>query len=161
MNQLIEILTWEPYVKMQYELVLMLLLFLLQQFLLKIILFVFTAVNFFAFEWLFSALRAVIHRHRGRTSGHNAEPAARTGTGKSAGTSAAGMEAARTPSAKRSSGTGTVVDKGDIRGLRDAVKMICEKGKDAYRSACREHALKNFRKEDRYAEYMDLYESLL
>lgn len=59
------------------------------------------------------------------------------------------------------SGTGTVVDKGDIRGLRDAVKMICEKGKDAYRSACREHALKNFRKEDRYAEYMDLYESLL
>ena len=39
--------------------------------------------------------------------------------------------------------------------------LICEKGKDAYRSACREHELKNFRKEDRYAEYMDLYESLL
>lgn len=56
--------------------------------------------------------------------------------------------------------TGMIVEQGDVEGLLRAVRTIAAKGKGAYRDACRHYALKNFRKQDRYAEYIDLYNSL-
>lgn len=58
-------------------------------------------------------------------------------------------------------GTGIVVKQGDVSGLLDAVRGIIMKGKDAYRGICREYAVRNFRKEDRYSDYLKLYDQLL
>lgn len=57
--------------------------------------------------------------------------------------------------------TGYVIEQGNINGIRIAMDFIKEKGKDAYVKPCRQRALKNFNKEDRYAEYVQLYEKLL
>ena len=57
--------------------------------------------------------------------------------------------------------TGFVVDTGDLKSLFESVRKIEADGKDSYRAACREYAEKNFRKEDRYAEYIRLYGELL
>lgn len=57
--------------------------------------------------------------------------------------------------------TGFVVDQGDIRGLLDAVRCIEERGQSYYRTRCRTYALKHFGKEDRYTDYMNLYDCLL
>ena len=57
--------------------------------------------------------------------------------------------------------TGFVVEQGDVAGLLQAARTVAAKGKDAYRNACRSHALAHFRKEDRYADYFRLYEELL
>lgn len=54
--------------------------------------------------------------------------------------------------------TGLTVEQGDVAGLMDAVRMIERQGKDWYRERCRKYALAHFRKEDRYADYFDLYE---
>ena len=56
--------------------------------------------------------------------------------------------------------TGKIVEQGDVAGLLKAVREIAEKGKVQYTAKCRAHALANFRKEDRYADYLKLYESL-
>lgn len=58
-------------------------------------------------------------------------------------------------------GTGIVVKQGDVSGLLDAVRSIIVKGKAAYRDICREYAVRNFRKEDRYSDYLKLYDQLL
>ena len=42
----------------------------------------------------------------------------------------------------------------------EAVRRIAERGKVQYTAECRAHALKNFRKEERYADYLKLYESI-
>lgn len=57
--------------------------------------------------------------------------------------------------------TGRTVLQGDVGGLLDAVREIEAAGKSAFAGPCREHALANFRKEDRYNDYLRLYESLL
>lgn len=57
--------------------------------------------------------------------------------------------------------TGYVADAGNVSSLLAAVREIEAAGKECYRSACREYAIKNFRKEDRYSEYIKLYEELL
>lgn len=57
--------------------------------------------------------------------------------------------------------TGAVINTGDIDGLMDTVRMIESRGKDACMDVCRRWALGHFRKEDRYRDYIDLYESLL
>ena len=57
--------------------------------------------------------------------------------------------------------TGLVVEQGDVQGLLDAVRSMEHKGKDAYRQVCRDYALAHFRKEDRYADYLKLYDELL
>ena len=57
--------------------------------------------------------------------------------------------------------TGFVVETGDLKSLLESVRKIEADGKDSYRTACREYAEKNFRKEDRYAEYIRLYGELL
>lgn len=56
--------------------------------------------------------------------------------------------------------TGYVVEQGDVKGLLDAVREIERKGNLEYKADCRAHALANFRKEDRYADYLKLYENL-
>lgn len=57
--------------------------------------------------------------------------------------------------------TGLVVEQGDIDGLLKAVRTIEERGKVHYQQPCREYALANFKKEDRYAEYLKLYDELI
>lgn len=57
--------------------------------------------------------------------------------------------------------TGFVVEQGDVKGLMEAVRQIEQRGKEWYREVCREYALAHFRKEDRYADYFDLYEELV
>ena len=56
--------------------------------------------------------------------------------------------------------TGFIVEQGDVKGLLDAVRVIEQYGKHYYADRCRKYALANFRKEDRYADYLNLYEEL-
>lgn len=56
--------------------------------------------------------------------------------------------------------TGFVVKAGDIEGLVSALETIRSRGKSAYSNACRSRALSCFRKEDRWAEYLRLYEEI-
>lgn len=57
--------------------------------------------------------------------------------------------------------TGLIIGQGDINGLKQSIELICSQGKLNYKDACRQRALKCFQKEDRYAEYLQLYEQLL
>jgi glycosyltransferase involved in cell wall biosynthesis len=57
--------------------------------------------------------------------------------------------------------TGLVVEQGDIDGLLKAIRTIEERGKAHYQQPCRAYALANFKKEDRYAEYLKLYDELI
>lgn len=56
--------------------------------------------------------------------------------------------------------TGFIVEQGDVKGLLDSVRVIEQFGKHYYADRCRKYALANFRKEDRYADYLKLYEEL-
>ena len=56
---------------------------------------------------------------------------------------------------------GFVVKQGDIDGVISAIEAIRSRGKAAYSPACRSRALSRFRKEDRWAEYLALYEENL
>ena len=56
--------------------------------------------------------------------------------------------------------TGLIVEQGDIRGLLDSIRVIEQRGKHYYADRCRKYALANFCKEDRYADYLNLYEEL-
>lgn len=57
--------------------------------------------------------------------------------------------------------TGFVVEKGDMIGIRTVIDTVKSKGKSFYYEACRERAVKMFNKNDRYAEYIQLYEQML
>ena len=54
--------------------------------------------------------------------------------------------------------TGFVVEQGDLDGVISAINQIRTRGKAAYSEACRSRALSCFRKEDRWAEYLMLYQ---
>lgn len=56
--------------------------------------------------------------------------------------------------------TGIVVEQGDVEGLFKAVRKIEIMGKEHYQQPCRDYALAHFRKEDRYADYLRLYDEL-
>ena len=56
--------------------------------------------------------------------------------------------------------TGFIVEQGDVKGLLNSVRVIEQYGKHYYADRCRKYALANFRKEDRYADYLKLYEEL-
>jgi glycosyltransferase involved in cell wall biosynthesis len=58
-------------------------------------------------------------------------------------------------------GTGFVVEQGDIQGLLKSIKEIISKGRRYYSPICRDHALNFFNKEERYLEYLRLYEELI
>lgn len=55
--------------------------------------------------------------------------------------------------------TGFVVEQGDIDGVISHIRDIETTGKEAFSAKCREHAIANFRKEDRYHEYLQVYNS--
>ena len=57
--------------------------------------------------------------------------------------------------------TGIVVEQGNISKLMEAINQIKEKGKQSYTDACVNRAQRLYRKEERYREYIELYESLL
>jgi putative colanic acid biosynthesis glycosyltransferase len=57
--------------------------------------------------------------------------------------------------------TGIIVNKNDINGLLDAIETVRKNGKAFYSAACRARAVKFFNKDDRFAEYIDLYERVL
>lgn len=57
--------------------------------------------------------------------------------------------------------TGIIVEKGDMEGMISAIESIRRIGKNAYAEACRERAVKYFNKDERYMDYVKLYESLL
>jgi putative colanic acid biosynthesis glycosyltransferase len=57
--------------------------------------------------------------------------------------------------------TGIVIEKGDIDGLLSAINIIKEKGKINYIPACRERAKRLYDKNDRYMDYLNLYESII
>lgn len=53
--------------------------------------------------------------------------------------------------------TGFIVEKGDIKGLSQAIETVKRNGKEHYSSACRERALKLYDKNDRYKDYLNIY----
>ena len=57
--------------------------------------------------------------------------------------------------------TGLVVDKGNVSALYKAIKNIENIGKDMYSEACRDRAIKNYNKDDRFNDYYNLYKSLI
>lgn len=57
--------------------------------------------------------------------------------------------------------TGLVVDKGNVTGVAKAVKEILSNGKTSYSKKCRERAVTLFNRDDRFADYINLYEELV
>jgi glycosyltransferase involved in cell wall biosynthesis len=57
--------------------------------------------------------------------------------------------------------TGIVVEQGNIVKLNDAINKVKDKGKQSYSEACENRARRFYKKEDRYQEYIELYDSLL
>lgn len=60
-----------------------------------------------------------------------------------------------------SSDTGFIVEQGDLEGVVNAIKDISGKGKSYYTAACRERAIRFFNKEERFQEYVDLYNRIM
>lgn len=59
------------------------------------------------------------------------------------------------------SATGAIVEQGDVMGLLAAVRTIMQGDRGVYRTACRNYALENFSKTERYKDYLKLYDQLL
>jgi putative colanic acid biosynthesis glycosyltransferase len=57
--------------------------------------------------------------------------------------------------------TGIIIENGNIDGLVNAIKQIQSKGKNFYSQACVERARQFYNKDDRYKDYLNLYESIL
>lgn len=57
--------------------------------------------------------------------------------------------------------TGIVVEQGNIQGLVDAINVIKDNGKQYYSEACVKRAHRLYKKEDRYKEYIQLYNELI
>lgn len=57
--------------------------------------------------------------------------------------------------------TGIVVPQGNIGDMLAAVRQIEARGKEAFATPCRDYALAHFRKEDRYMDYIRLYDEVM
>lgn len=57
--------------------------------------------------------------------------------------------------------TGFVIEKGDITGIKQVINKVRGLGKDYFSEKCRRRAIELFNKDDRYNEYITLYNSLL
>ncbi len=57
--------------------------------------------------------------------------------------------------------TGMVVEKHDLNGVLIAINSIRNNGKEFYSNACRNRAIENFDKNDKYNQYLKLYEELI
>jgi glycosyltransferase involved in cell wall biosynthesis len=60
-----------------------------------------------------------------------------------------------------SADTGVVVDKGDVAGLYEAVRTIKTRGKQFYTYNCRQRAVVNYDRRDRFKDYINLFEKLI
>jgi glycosyltransferase involved in cell wall biosynthesis len=57
--------------------------------------------------------------------------------------------------------TGFVTEKGDINGLINVIRQVKEKSKQSFSTACRKRAIELFNKDERFKEYLKLYETLI
>ena len=57
--------------------------------------------------------------------------------------------------------TGRVVGPGDVAGLARAIEELAYEDRDAIGAACSARAKALFNKDDRFADYVDLYEALV
>ena len=57
--------------------------------------------------------------------------------------------------------TGVVIEKSDLEGMKKAIEKIVSNGKMFYHDACRQRAEKLYNKEERYADYVELFASLV
>lgn len=57
--------------------------------------------------------------------------------------------------------TGIVVEKGDIDGLVEAIETMRVNGKQKYSQACRKRAERLFNKDDRFEDYIELYNNII
>ena len=57
--------------------------------------------------------------------------------------------------------TGMIVEQGDVAGLLSAAREIMQSGTQFFKDSCRKFALENFDKEERYNDYLKLYDKLL
>lgn len=57
--------------------------------------------------------------------------------------------------------TGFIVNKGEISKLVEVIRTVKKIGKEAFSGPCRKRALDLYSKDDRFAEYLVLYESLI
>ena len=57
--------------------------------------------------------------------------------------------------------TGMVVSQGDVDALLRSVRQIEHLGKETFAGPCRQYALQHFRKEDRYKDYLRLYDEVM
>ncbi len=60
-----------------------------------------------------------------------------------------------------SSETGFFVEKGNILGLLESINTVRKMGKKYYSDACTERAKKSYNKNDRYLDYLNLYNSMV
>ncbi|TKG95413.1 glycosyltransferase [Puteibacter caeruleilacunae] len=57
--------------------------------------------------------------------------------------------------------TGIVVEKGNVQGLWEAIQKLGNENKTYYQNVCRQRAEEMFNKQDRYHDYVELYENVL
>ena len=57
--------------------------------------------------------------------------------------------------------TGIVVNRDDINALHKAIDSILANGKQYYLNACRNRAVQNYNKNERFRDYLNLYSELL
>lgn len=57
--------------------------------------------------------------------------------------------------------TGFIVEQGDLNMSIEIIQTICKEGKEKYTDACRQRTVRLYNKNDRYKEYIQLYNSLL
>lgn len=57
--------------------------------------------------------------------------------------------------------TGVVVEQADVQGMAEAIRSICDKGKDHYTEVCRKRAEELFDKDKCFEKYVELYEGLI
>lgn len=57
--------------------------------------------------------------------------------------------------------TGEIVEKGDIEALIDAIERVIQKGKNYYSEYCLDRVERLYNKEDRFQDYLSLYNRLL
>lgn len=57
--------------------------------------------------------------------------------------------------------TGVVVEQADVQGMAEAIRSICDKGKDHYTEVCRKRAEEHFDKDKCFEKYVELYEALI
>lgn len=56
---------------------------------------------------------------------------------------------------------GNVVPQGDLNAVYACIEKICAEGKEKYQDVCRKYAVDNFTREDRFMDYIELYEEIL